>query len=70
MSDKGEEVFWTVTIGPVHSLCFCDVSQDGFPDLVVATEDSIVVYDKHQSQVSSLAGTLIDQESYVRMNAK
>eukprot|EP00913_Durusdinium_trenchii_P012835 g12051.t1 len=36
---EGSELYWTVTGDNVSSLAFCDVDDDGHPELLVGTED-------------------------------
>jgi len=54
---EGTELFWTVTGDNVSALSFCDVNDDGIPELICGTEDFEIRVLAHEDVVKEITET-------------
>jgi len=54
---EGTELFWTVTGDNVSALSFCDVNDDGIPELICGTEDFEIRVFHHEDVVKEITET-------------
>lgn len=54
---EGTELFWTVTGDNVSALSFCDVNDDGVPELICGTEDFEIRVFHHEDVVKEITET-------------
>lgn len=54
---EGTELFWTVTGDNVSALSFCDVNDDGIPELICGTEDFEIRVFHHEEVMKELTET-------------
>jgi len=54
---EGTELFWTVTGDNVSALSFCDVNDDGHPEMICGTEDFEIRVFHHEDVVKEITET-------------
>jgi len=54
---EGTELFWTVTGDNVSALSFCDVNDDGIPEMICGTEDFEIRVFHHEDVVKEITET-------------
>lgn len=54
---EGTELFWTVTGDNVSALAFCDVNDDGVPELICGTEDFEMRVFHHEDVIKEITET-------------
>jgi len=54
---EGTELFWTVTGDNVSALSFCDVNDDGVPEMICGTEDFEIRVFQHEDVVKEITET-------------
>jgi len=54
---EGTELFWTVTGDNVSALSFCDINDDGVPELICGTEDFEIRVFHHEDVVKEITET-------------
>mmetsp|Transcript_123238 Transcript_123238/g.299352 ORF Transcript_123238/g.299352 Transcript_123238/m.299352 type:complete len:716 (+) Transcript_123238:125-2272(+) len=54
---EGTELFWTVTGDNVSALAFCDVNDDGIPELICGTEDFEMRIFHHEDVIKEITET-------------
>eukprot|EP00929_Paragymnodinium_shiwhaense_P107339 TRINITY_DN7343_c0_g1_i1.p1 TRINITY_DN7343_c0_g1~~TRINITY_DN7343_c0_g1_i1.p1 ORF type:complete len:723 (+),score=176.59 TRINITY_DN7343_c0_g1_i1:319-2487(+) len=54
---EGNELFWTVTGDNVSALAFCDVNDDGVPELICGTEDFEMRIFHHENVLKEITET-------------
>lgn len=54
---EGNELFWTVTGDNVSALSFCDVNDDGVPELICGTEDFEIRIFHHEDVMKEITET-------------
>jgi len=54
---EGTEIFWTVTGDNVSALAFCDVNDDGVPEMICGTEDFEMRIFHHEDVIKEITET-------------
>mmetsp|Transcript_24755 Transcript_24755/g.21946 ORF Transcript_24755/g.21946 Transcript_24755/m.21946 type:complete len:158 (+) Transcript_24755:275-748(+) len=53
--EEAEEKFWTVTGDNVSATCFCDINNDGHPELIVGSDDYMIRAFKAENPVFEIS---------------